>query len=35
MDDEQEWEVEEIVDSKIVRRNLKYLVRCVGHDELT
>ena len=35
VDDEQEWEVEEIVDSKIVRRNLKNLVRWVGHDELT
>ena len=35
IDDEQEWEVEEIVDSKIVYRNLKHLVRWVGHDELT
>ena len=28
-DDEQEWEVEEIVDSEIACRNRKYLVRWV------
>ena len=30
-----EWEVEEILDSKLVRKTLKYLVRCVGSDEIT
>ena len=30
-----EFEVEEILDSKLVRNTLKYLVRWVGYDELT
>ena len=33
--DEVEWEVDEIVDSKFVGRGLKYLVRWLGYDELT
>ena len=35
VDDNVELEVEEIVDSKLVRKTLKYLVRWVGYDELT
>ena len=35
VDDNVEFEVEEILDSKLVRKTLKYLVRCVGYDELT
>src|SRR5258705_1246640 len=34
-DKEPEWEVDEIVDSKIVGRTLKYLVRWVGYTDLT
>ena len=34
-DDNVEFEVEEILDSKFVRKTLKYLVRWVGYDELT
>ena len=33
-EDNNEWEVEEILDSKLVRKTLKYLVRWVGYDEL-
>lgn len=33
--DEVEWEVDEIVDSKSVGRGLKYLVQWLGCDELT
>ena len=29
-----EWEVEEVLDSKLIRKTLKYLVRWVGHDEI-
>ena len=35
VDENPEWEVEEILDSKLVRRTLKYLVRWVGYDEIT
>ena len=35
MDDNVKFEVEEILDSKLVRKTLKYLVRWVGYDELT
>ena len=35
VDDNVEFEVEEILDSKLVRQTLKYLVRWVGYDELT
>ena len=35
VDDNVEFEVEEILDSKLVRKTLKYLVRWVGYDELT
>ena len=30
-----EFEVAEILDSKLVRKTLKYLVRCIGYVELT
>ena len=35
--DEPEYEVDKIIDSKLVRRNktLKYLVRWVGYSDLT
>ena len=32
---ENEWEVEEVLDSKIVRRKLKYLLKWVGYAEAT
>ena len=35
VDDNVEFEVEEILYSKLVRKTLKYLVRWVGYDELT
>ena len=35
VDDNIEFEVEEILDSKLVRKTLKYLVRWVGYKELT
>ena len=35
VDDTEEYEVEEIVDSKVIRKSLKYLVGWVGYDELT
>ena len=35
VDDNVEFEVEEILDSKLIRKTLKYLVRWVGYDELT
>jgi len=35
VDDNIEFEVEEILDSKLVRKSLKYLVRWVGYQELT
>ena len=35
VDENPEWEVEEILDSKLVRKTLKYLVRWVGYDEIT
>ena len=34
-EEEPEWEVDEIVDSKIAGRTLKYLVRWVGYTDLT
>ena len=33
--DEQEYEVEKLVDSKLLRKKLYYLVRWVGHDHAT
>ena len=35
VDDHIEFQVEKIVDLKVVCKNLKYLVRWVGYDELT
>ena len=35
VDDNVEFEVEEILDSKFACKTLKYLVRWVGYDELT
>ena len=35
VDDNVEFEVEEILDSKLIRKTHKYLVRWVGYDELT
>src|SRR5258705_5247377 len=35
IDDDPEYEVDEIVDSKLVRKQLKYLVRWVGYSDLT
>ena len=35
VEDNVEFEVEEIFDSKFIRKTLKYLVRWVGYDELT
>jgi len=35
IDDEPEWEVDEIVDSCFYGRTLEYLARWVGFDELT
>ena len=35
VDDNIEFEVEEILDSKITRKTLKYLVRWVSYEELT
>ena len=35
IDDNIEFEVGEILDSKFIRKTLKYLVRWVGYDELT
>ena len=35
VDENPEWEVEEILHSKLVRRTLKYLVKWVGYDEIT
>ena len=35
VDENPEWKVEEILDSKLVRRTLKYLVRWVDYDEIT
>ena len=35
VDENPEWEVEEILDSKLVRKTLKYLVRWVSYDEIT
>jgi len=32
---EEEWEVQEVLDSKLVRNQLRYLVKCVGYDETT
>ena len=32
VDGEQEWHVEEIFDSKIIRNRLRYLVKWVGYD---
>ena len=33
VDGEQEWHVEEILDSKLVRGRLRYLVKWVGYDQ--
>ena len=35
VDDNVEFEVEEILDSKLVRKTLKYLICWVGYDKLT
>ena len=35
IDNEQEYEAEEVVDSKLVWKKLYYLVRLVGHDHAT
>ena len=35
IDDEPEWEVDEIVDSRLHRRTLEYLAHWIGFDELT
>ena len=35
IDEEPEWEVDEIVDSKFVGKTLRYLVRWVGYTDLT
>jgi len=35
VDEEPEWEVDEIVDSRFVGRTLQYLARWVGYDQLT
>ena len=35
VNDEPEWEVDEIVDSRFVGRTLQYLARWVGYDQLT
>ena len=35
IDEEPEWEVDEIVDSKFVGKTLKYLVRWVSYTDLT
>ena len=35
IDDEPEYEVDEIVNSKLIRKHLKYLVRWVGYSDLT
>jgi len=32
---EEEWEVQEVLDSKLVRNQLRYLVKWVGYDETT
>jgi hypothetical protein len=32
VDGEEEWEVEEILDSRMYRRRLQYLVKWTGHD---
>jgi len=32
---EEEWQVQEVLDSKFVRNRLRYLVRCEGYDETT
>ena len=34
MDDHEEWHVEEIMDSRIYRRCLQYLVKWVDYDQL-
>ena len=35
IEDEPEWEVEEILDSRIVGKTLQYLARWVGYDQPT
>ena len=35
IDDEPEYEVDEIVDSKLIHKQLKYLVHWVGYSDLT
>ena len=35
IDEEPEWEVDEIVNSKFVGKSLKYLVQWVGYTDLT
>ena len=32
VDDAEEWHVEEILDSRIYRRRLQYLVKCIGFN---
>ena len=34
VDDHEEWRMEEIMDSRIYRRCLQYLVKWVGYDQL-
>ena len=34
VDDHEEWHVEEVMDSRIYRRRLQYLVKWVGYDQL-
>ena len=34
MDDHKEWHVEEVMNSRIYRRCLQYLVKWVGYDQL-
>ena len=35
VDENPEWEVEGMLDSKLLRKTWKYLVRWVGYDEIT
>ena len=34
VDDHEEWHVEEVMDLRIYRRRLQYLVKWVGYDQL-
>ena len=35
VDGEEEWEVEEVLDARITRNRLRYLIRWKGYDEDT